>query len=502
MSAQPDTDDPVPGRGHAASGAPDRWRRLHPATILSDLVRRLPQVVVGLLLILNSSGGNRVIDTIQLVIGIIAIAPVIVRYVTARYCVDESLLRWREGLFRRHTVDMPRSRIQSIDSRVDLIGRAFGLETVVVSSAGGDSEVSVGLVDRDAAARLRQELQQRAGGDRPADALPPPQLAPRTIAERSGGDLARVVLTATETGDAVAVIVGVWLAVGGLSVLDLLSGAALAGWISLATMATVILAVTTLTGLASRAIGFRCEVQERRVRVHQGILGRRSQEAALVRVQGMTVRDSPVARRLGTEAVWVDTADVSGGSGGARLLIDAVAPVGRWRWWAPTLAGTAAPSDAELLRVAPVSLRRRLIAATIQSVASAVVIVAAVVIVVDVNERATVTWAIGGAVLASIVAVRFGRALLSYRHERWLIDERDLVFVNGALNRTRTLVPRRRAQSVTMSANWFQRRLGVRNVHVDTAAPSISGAARDLHAHDAETLTDAVLATVDETGGV
>ena len=502
MSQDADPDDRTPQGGHTESDPPDQWRRLHPATILSDLVRRLPQVVVGLLLILNSSGGNRVIDTIQLVIGVVAIAPVIVRYVTARYRVDASLLRWREGLFRRHTVDVPRSRIQSIDSRVDLIGRAFGLETVVVSSAGGDSEVSVGLVDREAAARLRRELQRRGTAERSVDALPPPEPAPQTLAERSGSDVVRVVLTATETGDAVVVVVGVWLAIGALNVLDLLSGAALAGWISLATVATMILAVTTLTGLVSRAIGFRSEVQGRRVRVHQGILGRRSQEAPLVRVQAMTVRDSPVARRLGTEAVWADTADVSGGSGGERLLIDAVAPVGRWRWWAPTLAGTAAPNDAELRRVAPVSLRRRMIAATMQSLASVIVIVAAAVIVVEVNERGPTTWMIAGAVLCSIVVVRFGRAVLSYRHERWLIDDRDLVFVNGALNRTRTLVPRRRAQSVTVSANWFQRRLGVRNVHVDTAAPSISGAARDLYVRDAETLTDAVLATIDQTGGV
>ncbi|MEM9517291.1 MAG: PH domain-containing protein, partial [Actinomycetota bacterium] len=111
---------------HSESGSDadsDQWQRLHPATILSDLVRRLPQVLIGVLLILNSSGGNQLIDTLQLVIGVFAIAPVIVRYVTARYCVDDSLLRWREGLLRRQTVDVPRARIQSVDSRVDLIGR-------------------------------------------------------------------------------------------------------------------------------------------------------------------------------------------------------------------------------------------------------------------------------------------------------------------------------------------------------------------------------------------
>ncbi|MEO1059578.1 MAG: PH domain-containing protein, partial [Actinomycetota bacterium] len=229
---------------------------------------------------------------------------------------------------------------------------------------------------------------------------------------------------------------------------------------------------------------------------------RRSQEAGMVRVQGMTVRDSPIARRLGTESVWIDTADVSGGSGDEQLLIDAVAETGRWRWWAPQLVGTAAPPDASLRRVAPVSLRRRLIAATLQTVLAVVVAIGAAAVLDAVGARAGVAWALA-AVVATVVAARaYSRAALSYRHERWVIDDLDVVFINGAVNRTRTVVPRRRAQSVTMSANWFQRRLGVRSVHVDTAAPSILGAARDLHQADAEALADAVIATIDGTGGV
>ncbi len=492
----------LPDRSDADSDS-DRWQRLHPATILSDLIRRLPQVLVGVLLILNSSGGNQLVDTLQLVIGVLAIAPVIVRYVTARYCVDDSLLRWREGLLRRQTVDVPRERIQSVDSRIDLIGRAFGLETVVVSSAGGDSEVNIGLVDSAAAARLRNELQRTAGPivERGAP-LPPPSPPPHVLAERSGSDLPRVVATAAETADALVAVVAIWVGVASLRALDLLGDQAFAAWVSLGAVASVILVVSTAASLASRAMGFRSEIADRRVRVHRGILGRRSQEAAMVRVQGMTVRDSPVARRLGTESVWVDTADVSGGSGDEQLLIDAVGATGRWRWWAPQLVGTAAPPDQLLRRVAPVSLRRRLIAATLQTLLGVVVAVGGALVLDLLGARVGAAWVMA-TVVAVVVAVRaFGRAVLSYRHERWLIDDLDLVFVNGALNRTRTVVPRRRAQSVTMSANWFQRRLGVRSVHVDTAAPSIAGAARDLHSDDAEALAEAVIATIDRTGGV
>ncbi|MEO1059453.1 MAG: PH domain-containing protein, partial [Actinomycetota bacterium] len=236
----------------------DEWRRLHPATILSDLVRRLPQVLIGVLLILNSSGGNQLIDTLQLVIGVFAIAPVIVRYVTARYCVDESLLRWREGLLRRQTVDVPRERIQSVDTRIDLIGRAFGLESVVVSSAGGDSEVNIGLVDSAAADRLRRELQRTTGAAvERGGPLPPPSAPPRVLAERSGRDLLRVVATAAETGDALLGVAGIWIGVASLRALDLLGDQAFAAWVSLGAVATVILAATTASSLASRAIGFR-----------------------------------------------------------------------------------------------------------------------------------------------------------------------------------------------------------------------------------------------------
>ena len=51
-------------------------------------------------------------------------------------------------------------------------------------------------------------------------------------------------------------------------------------------------------------------------------------------------------------------------------------------------------------------------------------------------------------------------------------------------------------------ANWFQRRLGVANIVVDTASPTVGGTGRDLHLGDAQDVAMAVLASADRDGGV
>ena len=73
----------------------------------------------------------------------------------------------------------------------------LGLESVVVSSAGGEGETRIGLVDTDAAERLRTELRPSApatGDPRAAaDATRPEVTAPIELARMSAADLPRVI---------------------------------------------------------------------------------------------------------------------------------------------------------------------------------------------------------------------------------------------------------------------------------------------------------------------
>ena len=481
------------------------WQRLHPATIADDVLQRLPSVVIGLFLILTSGERDSLFELIQLVAGFGALAPVVVRYLTGRYRVGPELLQWRVGVFKKVATDMPRHRIQSVDTRINIIGRIFGLETVIVSSAGGEGEVTIGLVVNQEADRLRAELSpetvrvtvvEPVEGDS-TEVRAAPVIPETELAILNASDLPRVMLV--NLGQLMGFVGLVTVCAGaviGVSIGILRPG-------NLVYFLPVLIGVFALgAGVATKAIGFSSELYGDRIRVARGIVTRTRFEAPLARVQGVTIRCSVPARWIGTEAISVDTADVSGRDASNQTLVHPIAPSGQWEEWVPLFLGAPVPDPDEFRRVAPVSLRRRWIA---------------------VARHAIVLWAVAGIVawmltqwigrgrlvigIAIAVAVLVPLAsgvveTLRYRNERWALGDETVAFRHGALTMSLVIVPRVRTQGVLIRANWFQRRHGVANVSVDTASPSVAGEGRDLYLADAVTLAEGLLATIDEGGGV
>jgi membrane protein YdbS with pleckstrin-like domain len=91
---------------------------------------------------------------------------------------------------------------------------------------------------------------------------------------------------------------------------------------------------------------------------------------------------------------------------------------------------------------------------------------------------------------------------LRYRNERWALGDDQVAFRGGAVTTTLVVIPRVRTQGTAISANWFQRRLGIADITVDTASPTVAGSGRDLYLDDASSLAAAVLASADAEGGV
>lgn len=486
------------------AGPDEGWNRLHPGTILDDALQRIPNVVIGLLLILTSGGGDALFELIQLAIGALAIAPVVVRYLTGRYRVGEDVLQWRMGMITRVHTDLPRHRIQSVDTRISVVGRLLGLQSVVVSSAGGEAEIRIGLIDAPTADRLRAQLT-------PERAPESAEAVGATDETGTGTDVLLASLGASDLPRVVAVDVGRVLALagfalaGGLLVVGIATG--VFGFGSLVVgFALALSALALARGIVTEAIGFSSRLRGDRIRVARGILARSTVDAPLARVQGTTIERSLMARRLGTERISVDTADVSGeGSrdpGGSQTLVHPVAPAGTWRTWVPTFLSGAVPERDRVRRVAPVSLRRRWFAVARLAVAAWIVL-------------AGISWMVGRWTDADRVAMwgvlAVGIALpawlglvqtLRYRNERWALGDDQVAFRGGAFTTSLVVIPRTRTQGVEIRANWFQRRLAVANVIVDTASPTIGGTGRDLHLTDAVDVAESLLASADSGGGV
>lgn len=481
------------------------WQRLHPATIADDLLQRLPRVAIGLFLILTSGGRDALFELIQLVVGFGALAPIVVRYLTGRYRVGPELLQWRVGVLKRVDTDMPRHRIQSVDSRINIIGRIFGLETVIVSSAGGEGEITIGLVDSPEANRLRTQLSPEAVGVTVAEPVEGDSIAVRAapvileteLATLNASDLPRVTLVNVArlmgilglTAICAGVVIGISIEL-------------LRPW-QLVYFLPVFAAMFALgAGIVTQAIGFSSRLHGDRIRVARGLVTRTKFEAPLARVQGVTIRRSIPARRIGTEAVSVDTADVSGEGASKQTLVHPIAPVGQWKEWVPLFLAASVPDPGEFHRVAPVSLRRRWIAVARDAVVLGAVAGAVAWLLIQWIGRDQLVIGIAVAV-AVVVPLASGLVeTLSYRNERWALGDETVAFRHGAFTASLVIVPKVRIQGVLIRANWFQRRLGVANISVDTASPTVVGKGRDLYLTDAVTVADGLLAGIDEGGGV
>jgi putative membrane protein len=57
-----------------------------------------------------------------------------------------------------------------------------------------------------------------------------------------------------------------------------------------------------------------------------------------------------------------------------------------------------------------------------------------------------------------------------YRSAGWLIDTDRLVLRTRTLGRVTTIVPRRKIQSMSVSQNFFQKRLGLASLRINTAS--------------------------------
>ena len=114
------------------------------------------------------------------------------------------------------------------------------------------------------------------------------------------------------------------------------------------------------------------------------------------------------------------------------------------------------------------------------------------------DDTLLVSVALGVIALLSLGSVE----TLRYRNERWALGDDQVAFRGGALTTSLTAMPRVRTQGTVVKANWFQRRLGVADLIVDTASPTVGGSGRDLHLADAQHVASAVLASADEGGGV
>ena len=294
------------------------WRRLDLRMLVVGPLTNLGQLVPVLLLVLvTGRSGN--LGQVWSAVGGAAIVVVagVVRWRTTRYRITPERVELHTGLVRRQRRSVPRDRIRTVDLTASLVHRVFGLSVVKVGSATGagpavdrSAHIDLDAVSTAEAERLRRILLDRApAAAAPAAALPAPErarlrgswlrFAPLTFSSLAGvGAIGGAAFNlATELGvdprD-----VGVVDETGRrLGTAPLWVGVGVAG------VALLVVAVVGAVALfAERWYGYRLTREpDGSLRVHRGLLTRRSLSVSAERLRGTEVVE-PLLLRAGRGA--------------------------------------------------------------------------------------------------------------------------------------------------------------------------------------------------------
>jgi uncharacterized membrane protein YdbT with pleckstrin-like domain len=84
--------------------------------------------------------GGKALAAIALIFGVVAATPAFIRWASTELAVTDRRVIYKAGLISRHTLEMNRSKVESVDVDQSLFGRILGFGTITVRGTGGSLE--------------------------------------------------------------------------------------------------------------------------------------------------------------------------------------------------------------------------------------------------------------------------------------------------------------------------------------------------------------------------
>lgn len=346
-----------------------------------------------------------------------------------RYVIDGTELRINSGIVTKASRRIPYERIQSVDIAEPLVARIFGLAELRIEMAGGkNSRTSLRFLKLDDAAALRKVLLARTHGQSVAEEVPDEQRSIITVVPPMRiiiGTLLSLDFLFAAVGAIGLLVAALWFG----NVIALLGGIIpLGSWL-----------VQIVGQRVVQQWNFTLSRGERGLRIERGLLSRTSQTIPYDRVQGIAIKEPLVWRRLGWQRLEVDVAGYASQAGENE--------------------GTNANST--LLPISDAPLAQAVIAELLPGADPAI---------------APRTY-------ASPRSWWF--APVGYRY-RWVAaNDRTFIASEGWIQRTTSIVPHHKTQSVELSQGPLQRRLGVATVQVHSPKGPVDADGRHLRAAEA-----------------
>ncbi|MCU0224535.1 MAG: PH domain-containing protein [Acidobacteria bacterium] len=490
---------------------PEAWHRLHPLTVLAELLRLFGQFAYVLVAIVAArflGGGERFDDLYFAALGGVGVLVALLRYFTLRYAVWEGTLYLRRGVVFRQARTIPVDRIQNIDLKQSLLGRLTGVVDVKIETASGSgSEAELSVLSRAAAERLKAALasRQAATAAEPQAAAAP--AAPRVpLWQATLGDLLLLGATQNRAGAILGGLASLYFVVGGYSGVNARAGVdaarALGGLGAWAAAAAALLALALLVAggwilsilfTVVKYAGFTlAEAGDGRLLRSYGLITRYESVIPLRRVQALRLVANWPRRALGYWTVFAETAGsfVDKEAGGASIvvpLLDARERAAFARHFFPGL-------DLDAAAWQPVSrhaIRRGFLRAAR--------LILLVFLLAGISFGRWPWW-----ILPPLLVLAALWAWLRWRALRWARAGEFWLASGGVWRRTVWIVPEAKIQWVAVEASPFQRRLAIATLEVATAGagPARGTEVVDLPAATARALAAALAARAAAAGAL
>ena len=117
--------------------------RIHPIVFLPAVLWFLAALVL-FIAALSMTGdfriGGEALAVFAVIFGLAAGLPALIRRATTELAVSDRRVIYKSGVLARHTLEMNRSKVESVDVDQSVLGRLFGFGTIVVRGTGGSLE--------------------------------------------------------------------------------------------------------------------------------------------------------------------------------------------------------------------------------------------------------------------------------------------------------------------------------------------------------------------------
>jgi len=117
--------------------------RLHPVIFLPAILwfaAAIVLLIAALTLDCDLRRGGEALATFAAIFGLASGVPAVIRRMTTELAVTDRRVIYKSGVLARHTLEMNRSKVESVDVDQSVLGRILDFGTIVVRGTGGSLE--------------------------------------------------------------------------------------------------------------------------------------------------------------------------------------------------------------------------------------------------------------------------------------------------------------------------------------------------------------------------